>query len=147
MAERIQSLSAPLGDRGVLSGIKKKKKKNPIVKAKGWSNRGGNYPQHGLCMNGTERGREKKIFFSFEPTNLLKACSTQIGLLTRGMSLRHHLNVHVVHPIIKEKLYRPHLSYSVLLFFEMKATAEAFHVIHYKDSIKGNVTSRRISFL
>lgn len=78
--------------------------------------------------------REKKKIFSFEPTNLLKACSTQIGLLTRGMSLHRHLNVHVVHPIIKEKLYRPHLSYSVLLFFEMKATAEAFHV---KDSIEG----------
>lgn len=90
------------------------------------------------CMNGRER--EKKIF-SFEPTNLLKACSTQIGLLTSGMSLHRHLNVHVVHPIIKEKLYRPHLSYSVLLFFEMKATAAAFHVIHYKDSIEGNVTS------
>lgn len=92
-------------------------------------------------MNGRER--EKKIF-SFEPTNLLKACSTQIGLLTRGMSLHRHLNVHVVHPIIKEKLYRPHLSYSVLLFFEMKATAATFHVIHYKDSIEGNVTSRHL---
>lgn len=98
-------------------------------------------------MHEWKREGEKKIFFSFEPTNLLKACSTQIGLLTRGMSLRRHLNVHVVHPIITEKLYRPHLSYSVLLFFEMKATAEAFHVIRYKDSIKGNVTSRHISFL
>lgn len=39
--------------------------------------------------------------FSDESSNLLRVSPTQTGLLTRGMSLHFHLNIHVVRPAIE----------------------------------------------
>lgn len=122
LAMRSHSLLTPFGERGVLNWIK-----SIIVTAKGDRNREKTNiysAQHSPSMN--KRG---KNFYSFQSTNLVKACFTKIGLLTSGMPLNYHLNIHVVHPIINSKILPGTFVKSCFSLWEtelLNSTAETF---------------------
>ena len=90
------------------------------------------------------RKEKKKNFYSFQSTNLAKARFTEIGLLTRGMPLHLHLNIHVVHPIIKRKVYRAHLSNPVFLWTPIDWHRRGLPVIYYRASRAPNITSQHV---
>lgn len=60
----------------------------------------------------------------------MKARFTEIGLLTRGIPLHFHLNIHVLHPIIKGKILQGTFVTSCFSLckteLQLNGTAEAF---------------------
>lgn len=120
LAKKIHSLLAPLGERGVSTRLRA-----PSLKLKGRAKR--EKPNIYSAQSTTERWGEK-IFYSFQSTNLVKARFTEIGLLTRGITLHFHLNIHVVQPIIKEKILQGTFVKSCVSLFQtlLNGSAETF---------------------
>lgn len=82
-----------------------------------------------------------KNFYSFQSTNLVKAHFTEIGLLTSGMPLHYHLNIHVVHPIIKWRILQGTFvksCFSLCKTERLNVPAEAFF------SLKAELPERQI---